>query len=441
MTEHTTTERAAARPAAGPVTARPAAAPGPPQLPPGLLARLPTPCLLVDLAAADRNIAAAARLLRGTGVRLRPHFKAHKCTELMRRQLRAEGCHGVTCQTPGEALALAAAGFTDILVANEVADRSALDQLGRAAQAARVAVAADCLEHVRLLDQTAAAAGVTLDVLVELDVGAGRCGLPAGSPDLVPLAGAIAGAGALRLAGVQAYAGRVQHIEGPLLRRTLCRQVELQVAAELARLAAAGLSCPVVSGHGTGTLEALAPGTVYTEAQAGSYVLLDAAYGRLVPAFETALYCVTTVISRPEPERAVLDAGLKALAVDDGLPVPVAPGLRVLGLSDEHARLAVAPGAGPAVGDKVLLIPSHVDPTVNLHDALFAYDGQGLQRWPVDGRRVTALPALAASVPAWQDRPDDPQKRNDEAQEAKYPVALAEAQHREDDKQDKVDDS
>ena len=106
------------------------------RLPPGLLAQLPTPCLLVDLAAADRNIAAAARLLRGTGVRLRPHFKAHKCTELMRRQLRAEGCHGVTCQTAGEAVSLSAAGFTDILVSNVVADRSALDQLGRAAQAA-----------------------------------------------------------------------------------------------------------------------------------------------------------------------------------------------------------------------------------------------------------------------------------------------------------------
>jgi D-serine deaminase-like pyridoxal phosphate-dependent protein len=88
----------------------------------------------------------------------------------------------------------------------------------------------------------------------------------------------------------------------------------------------------------------------------------------------------------------VLDAGLKALAVDDGPPVPVAPGLRVVGLSDEHARLAVAPGVGLEVGDKVLLIPSHVDPTVNLHDALFVYDGSALARWPVDGRRVTALP-------------------------------------------------
>jgi D-serine deaminase-like pyridoxal phosphate-dependent protein len=362
-----------------------------PELPPGLLARLPTPCLLVDLAAADRNIAAATRLLRGTGVRLRPHFKAHKCTELMRRQLRAEGCHGVTCQTAGEAVALAAAGFTDILVANEVADQSALDMLGLAAKSARITVAADCLEHVRWLDRAAAAAEVTLDVLVELDVGAGRCGLPARSPDLVPLASAIAEAGRLRLAGVQAYAGHAVHAEGPQLRRTLCSQVEHQVGAELERLYQAGLSCPVVSGHGTGTLEALAPGTIYTEAQAGSYVLLDAVYHRLGLGFELALYCVTTVISRSEPARAVVDAGLKALAVDDGLPVPAEPGLRVVSLSDEHARLAVAPGAGYAVGDKMFLIPSHVDPTVNLHDALFVYDGEALQRWPVDGRRVTEL--------------------------------------------------
>jgi D-serine deaminase-like pyridoxal phosphate-dependent protein len=170
--------------------------------------------------------------------------------------------------------------------------------------------------------------------------------------------------------------------------------VELQVAAELNRLAQAGLNCPVVSGHGTGTLECLGAGTVFTEAQAGSYVLLDAAYDRLGLAFEPALYCVTTVISRAEATRAVLDAGLKALAVDGGLPVPAAPGLRMVGLSDEHARLVVEPGAGLAVGDKIFLIPSHIDPTVNLHDALFVYDGQGLERWPVDGRRVTAMPDL-----------------------------------------------
>jgi D-threonine aldolase len=385
MTEHIAT----GHPAAENIATEHAA--GGPRLPSGLLARLPTPCLLVDLAAADRNIAAAARLLRGTGVALRPHFKAHKCSELMRRQLRAEGCHGVTCQTTWEALALVAAGFTDILVANEVADRSALEQLGRAAQAARVTVAADCLEHVRLLGRAAAGAGVRFDVLVELDLGAGRCGLPAGSPDLVPLAAAIAQDGRLRLAGLQAYGGHVQHREGPQLRRTLCYQGELQVAAEIERLAAAGLNCPVVTGHGTGTLHTVAPGTVYTEAQAGSYVLMDSGYGQLGLGFEPALYCVSTVVSRPEPARAVLDAGLKALAVDDGLPAAAAPGLRVTRLSDEHASLAVTDGAGPAVGDKVFLIPSHVDPTVNLHDALFVYDGTGLARWPVDGRRVTAL--------------------------------------------------
>jgi D-serine deaminase-like pyridoxal phosphate-dependent protein len=362
-------------------------------MPPGLLARLPTPCLLVDLAAADRNIEAAERLLRDTGVRLRPHFKAHKCTELMWRQLKAQSFQGVTCQTAGEAVTLAAAGFDDILVANEVVDARALDDLGRAAQSARIAAAVDCQEHVRLLDAAAARAGVTFDVLVELDVGAGRCGLPAGSPDLVPLAASIDSAERLRLAGLQAYAGQVVHAEGPRLRRTLCYQVELQVAAELERLRSAGLGCRVVSGYGTGTLDCLTPDTVYTEAQAGSYVLMDGGYGRLGLGFEQAVYCVSTVVSRSEPARAVLDAGLKALAVDDGPPVPVVPGLRVLGMSDEHARLAAAPGVRLEVGDKVLLVPSHVDPTLNLHDAVFAWDGAELARWPVDGRRVIPSPS------------------------------------------------
>lgn len=376
----------------GPAVDRPATV-----FPAGLLERLPTPCLLVDLAAADRNIEAAAGLLRGTGVRLRPHFKAHKCSELMRRQLRAEGCHGVTCQTAGEAAALAAAGFTDILVANVVADRSALAQLGAVARSARVAVAADCAEHVRLLDRAAADAGAGLGVLLELDVGGGRCGLPAGSPDLVPLATAIAASDRLRFAGIQAYAGHAVLRDGREHRRTLCYQVELMVAAELDRLAQAGVSCPVVSGGGTGTLELVAPGTVFTEQQAGSYVLLDAIYGRLELPFENALYCVATVISRPEPGRAVLDAGVKALAAEQGMPDAVRPGLRVLGLADEHARLAVAPGVALPVGGKVLLIPSHIDPTVNLHDALYVYDGTGLARWPVDGRRVTG--PLASNGP------------------------------------------
>lgn len=367
-------------------------------LPPGLLAQLPTPCLLVDLPAADRNIAAAERLLRGTGVKLRPHFKAHKCTDLMRRQVQAEGCHGVTCQTAWEAVSLSTAGFTDILVSNVVADGFALAQLGQAAQAARITVAADCLDHVRLLEQTAAAADTRFGVLAELDVGAGRCGLPAQSPNLVPLAAAITSAGRLRFAGIHAYAGHAVLLAGRALRRTLCYQVELQVAAELDRLARAGFSCPIVTGGGTGTLELLTPGTVFTEAQAGSYVLLDAAYDRLQLPFEPALFCVATVISRPEPGRAVLDAGLKALSVDEGLPVVTRPDLRVLGLSDEHTRLAVAAGASLAVGDKIFLIPSHIDPTVNLHDTLHVYDRTQLARWPVNGRRVTP-PAASPGFP------------------------------------------
>ena len=187
--------------------------------------------------------------------------------------------------------------------------------------------------------------------------------------------------------------------EGRELRRTLCGQVELQVAAELDRLARAGLRGPVVTGGGTGTLEFLAPGTVFAEAQAGSYVLLDVAYARLSLPFEPALFCVATVISRPGPGRAVLDAGLKALPVDQGLPEPATPGLRVLGLSDEHARVAIMPDGGPAVGDKVFLIPSHVDPTVNLHDTLHVYDGTRLARWPVDGRRVTPPAVSQGSAP------------------------------------------
>ena len=134
--------------------------------------------------------------------------------------------------------------------------------------------------------------------------------------------------------------------------------------------------------------------TAVSAGRASSYVLLDAAYDRLGLAFEPALYCVTTVVSRAEPTRAVLDAGLKALVAGEGLPVPAAPGPRVVSLSDEHARLAAKPRPAPATGDKIFLIPSRIDPTVNLHDAPLVDDGQGLERWPIDGRRVTTPPDL-----------------------------------------------
>jgi D-threonine aldolase len=356
-------------------------------VPPSVLDRLPTPCLVVDSAAAGRNIQRCAAFFAGQRAALRPHFKAHKCTTLMRQQLAAGGCVGVACQTSWEALVLARAGFPDILIANQVVDAAALAELAEAAAIARLTVTVDDAAQVDLLATAARGRRVSLDILIELDVGAGRCGLPFGDVSLVPIAERIARHDRLSFRGLQAYEGHAVHRDSREVRATLVRQAAHQVQQERARLAAAGFDCEIISGGGTGTYDLAADAGALTEVQAGSYVLMDGRYGTLDLPFEPALYCVTTVISR-RGSRAVLNAGLKELTVEYGMPAIQAAGARITALSDEHAQVRLAPGHGDlAVGDKVLLIPAHVDPAVNLYDRLFAWDGTTVAEWDVDGRR------------------------------------------------------
>jgi D-serine deaminase-like pyridoxal phosphate-dependent protein len=366
-------------------------APLPTAIAPETLGRLTTPCLLVDLAAADRNIGRAADLYARSPVKLRPHFKAHKCTKLMRRQLDAGGCVGVTCATAFEADVLAREGFPEILVANQVIDAAGLRLLGRAASRAHVSVAVDSMAHVEALVRCAAEDQVRLGVLIEIDVGMGRCGLPLGSDQLLPIARAIAESERLEFLGLQGYEGHAVHKDDRELRRVMVWQAAQVLRTEKARLEEAGYPCTVISGGGSGTWDLGIETGVWTDIQAGSYVLMDADYGGLGLPFEPALYCATTCISRRSAESGVLNAGLKALTVEGGMPRPTRPGLRVLGLSDEHARLAVQPGVDLSVGETVLLIPGHIDPAINLHPGMVVWEGgDQLSVWPVDGRRTLA---------------------------------------------------
>lgn len=353
------------------------------------LARLPTPCLLVDLAAADRNIDVAARYYANSPVKLRPHFKAHKCTRLMRRQLDAGGCVGVTCATPFEADVLAREGFAEVLLANQVSSADGLRLLASAASRAHVSVAVDSLAHVETLARCAAEHQVHLGVLIEIDVGMGRCGLPLGSDQLLPIARRIAESDRLELVGLQGYEGHAVHKDDRALRKTMVWQAAQVLRTERARLEGAGFQVSVVSGGGSGTWDLAAETGAWTDIQAGSYVLMDAEYGGLGLPFENALYCAATVISRRSAESGVVNSGLKALTVEGGMPKPVRPGVRVLGLADEHARLAVQPGTPLEIGETLLMIPGHIDPAINLHSALVVWEGgDQLSLWPVDGRRT-----------------------------------------------------
>ncbi len=361
------------------------AAPGQP------LADVDTPALLLDLDAFERNLATMTAAVRPFGVRLRPHAKSHKCAEIARRQI-AAGAVGVCVQKSSEAEALVAGGVPDVLIANEVVGRGKLARLAQLGRSAQIGVCVDDAEVVADLDAAARGAGSRLDVYVEVNVGANRCGVEPGAPAL-RLAQIVSGSANLRFAGLQAYHGAAQHLRTVAERRAAIAQA-VEKAGDTRRLIEdAGLACDIVTGAGTGTFIYEGTSGVYDELQPGSYVFMDADYNRNswdgFPRFEQSLFIWATVMSAPTPERVVVDAGLKAHSFDSGMPQVVGrPGVEYARPSDEHGVLKVAPGArAPRLGDKLRLVPGHCDPTVNLYDWLVCYRGERVEAvWQVTAR-------------------------------------------------------
>jgi D-serine deaminase-like pyridoxal phosphate-dependent protein len=348
------------------------------------LHQVQTPALVVDLATVDENIRLASMLTGSSS--LRPHFKAHKCSRLLERQLAAERVIGVTCATVQEATVAAGIGASNILLANEIADPRDACRLACLARSATVTVAVDALTQVDLLAAAAQAEAGTLGVLIDIDVGQHRCGVPAGSPLVIELAQAVASKPQLRFDGIMGYDGHAQ-TKADEERAAITAATAQTLSSEDKRLRRGGFFCRAISGGGTGNLTLAASRGVLTEIQAGSYVLMDGSYAVRNLGFSPALFCLTTVISRRSRQEAVADAGLKALAVDEGLPQSTTPEVTVVSLSDEHATLRTAEASMLTLGDRLLLLPQHIDPTVNLHDALFVWTGLSLERWPVDARR------------------------------------------------------
>src|SRR5215470_13439194 len=352
--------------------------------------QIDTPALLVDLDAYERNLDRMARFVAGQPVRLRPHAKTHKCPVIALHQI-ARGAVGSCCQKVSEAEAMVAGGVRNVLVSNEIVERRKIERLVALARQAEVAVCVDDSRNVDDLDTAARAAGVRLAVLVEIDVGNLRCGVPPGEP-VVALGKHVASKRGLRFAGLQAYYGRAQHINDVEQRRAAIETCIADVRHTVDLLKRQGLVCEMVSGAGTGSYRWEAASGVYNEVQAGSYCFMDVEYG-LVEGFprefRQSLFVLATVMSHPAPDRAVVDAGLKALSVDKGMP-------RVHGLadvefqraSDEHGVLRVGEGARAlGLGDRVWLIPGHCDPTINLYDWYVAVRGGRVEAlWPITAR-------------------------------------------------------
>ena len=351
-----------------------------------------TPALIVDLPAFEANLDRMAAVLEGTGVRLRAHAKTHKSPVIAHLQM-ARGAVGQCVQKVGEAEVLAWGGVADIIVTNQVVGAAKLARLAALARITRIAVCADDAHQVDALAQAAQTAGVRLAVLVEIDVGAGRCGVAEG-PDAVALAQRIAASPHLEFRGLQAYQGSAQHMRAPAERAAAVGEAAARARRTVEQLRQQGLPCPVIGGAGTGTFALEAASGVFTEVQCGSYCFMDADYARNTeaPGFTQALFVLATVMSTAQDGVAVVDAGHKAVAVDSGLPlVWRRPGLRYVGASDEHGKLLCEPGTAPGLGEKLMLVPGHCDPTVDRYDWYVGIrHGRVESLWPVAARGAMA---------------------------------------------------
>jgi 3-hydroxy-D-aspartate aldolase len=353
-----------------------------------------TPALLIDLDAFEANLDDMAARLAGSSVRLRAHAKTHKSPVIAHQQI-ARGAVGQCVQKVAEAEILAWGGVPDIIVTNEVMGVPKLARLAAVSRIARVAVCVDGAAQITAVEAAARDAGVRLNVLVEIDVGAGRCGVAPGSP-AVELAKAIAASPHLRFGGLQAYHGRAQHLRLPEERHFAIAAAADESRRTVDMLRQQGLDCPIVGGAGTGTFELELASGVYTELQAGSYCFMDADYGRnLDPAgkpfaaFRQSLFVLATVMSAARPGIAVVDAGLKALATDSGMPLVAGRSeIRYTGASDEHGKLEFAAETeSPKLGEKLRLIPGHCDPTVDRYDWYVGVrKGRVECLWPVAAR-------------------------------------------------------
>ena len=364
-------------------------------------AAIDTPALVLDLDAFERNLDRMAAFAARTGVRVRPHAKTHKSPEIGLAQI-ARGAVGLCCQKVSEAEVLVAGGVMDVFVSNEIAGAGKAARLASLARAARISVCVDDANGVAELQVAAAKAGSRIHVLVEIDVGGKRCGVAPGRA-AAELARRVSDSPHLAFDGLQAYHGSAQHLRTDAERRSAIAHAVACVEITCAELRALGLTARTIGGAGTGTFEIETASGVYNELQPGSYAFMDADYARNRSAaggpfdtFEHALFVLATVMSAPAPERRVLDAGHKSIPIDSGMPTPwQLPGALYHRPSDEHGVLDVTACASPpGRGDRVLLVPSHCDPTVNLHDWYVGVRGLGTTEARVE--RVIPVAARGA---------------------------------------------
>ncbi|PWU23099.1 MAG: hypothetical protein C5B48_09200 [Candidatus Rokuibacteriota bacterium] len=357
---------------------------------------VPTPALLLDLDRFERNIQKMAAHVKAAGKKLRPHAKTHKCPEIALRQL-AAGAIGICVAKVGEAEVMAAAGVHNLLITTEVVGPEKIGRLLKVLERRpETLVVVDHGDNVKELGQAMERAGRVLNVLVDVDVGGRRTGVQPGEPAL-ELGRAVQRQPSLNLRGLQGYAGHCAHVIGFEERRRASRRFMGRLLKTRELYEKERLPADVVSGGSSGTFNIDSELEGLTELQSGSYCVMDLDYQRIGSArgaayddFEMALTVLTTVVSVPSDEMAMVDAGLKAFSTDKPfVPEPVEwPGIEYSWAGDEHGRLTLTqPGRLPRLGDRIEFFPPHCDPTINLYDRIYAMRGDTVEAvWDVAAR-------------------------------------------------------
>jgi 3-hydroxy-D-aspartate aldolase len=357
-------------------------------------ADIQTPCLIVDLDALERNITKMGQFAKEMGVRHRVHGKMHKSVDIAFLQEKLGDSCGVCCQKVSEAEVFARGGIKDVLVSNQVREPAKIDRLAQLPKlGARTLVCVDDLENVAELAAAVNKHDTQIECLVEIDCGAGRCGVAEGQP-VVDIAKAIAATPGLTFSGIQAYQGAMQHMESYQERKEKIDIAVGMVARTIEMLKVEGLECDIVGGGGTGSYYFEGNSGVFNELQCGSYAFMDADYQRIhdekgerISEFENSLFILTSVMSHTKADKAICDAGLKAQSVDSGLPYIFGrDDVEYIKCSDEHGVISDANGA-LKINEKLKLVPGHCDPTCNVHDYYVGVrNGKVETLWPVSAR-------------------------------------------------------
>lgn len=353
--------------------------------------QIDTPALILDLDAFERNVHRLQDAMAQRGVRVRPHAKSHKCPMIAHYQIKM-GAVGICCQKVSEAAVFVEAGIQDILITNEVVGEQKVQRVLDLAQRARIGILVDHANQVTAFANASAKRQVKLDIYLEMDVGMGRCGVVS-IAEAVSLAQQIKAAPYLNFMGLQCYHGSAQHFRLPHEREEAIATTCATALATKEAIEKVGISVQCISGAGTGSVMLEGSSKIFHEVQAGSYIFMDRDYatnqrGVNDLAFEHALFIKTTVLSQSAPGRAVVDAGLKASSVDSGMPtVWQRNDITYVKASDEHGKLELQPGSTLRLGDSILLIPGHCDPTVNLYDEIIGIRGNMVEAiWPIAAR-------------------------------------------------------